>query len=256
MNRSLALLAALAASFVAVPAAMAANPLKPEKFVFDPARGYILVRVGPVGDSGNADPVYFVRMDPAHPGQTLWSFGMRPINSKKESDAAMVWGGDNFGNDGKTSLYLVPVNPGEWVIGGAGGTSMSLGSYGFTVKPGEITYVGTILTGRENGKSDIPEIKAATLSQDLVEFGTLMNIVMSDAILVTPSAAGDPIPEAIASHGVTHASLIPGVRFNNFLAAMINRAIGLEELEHQLPAVVDSQGAAEAPEAPSTPSGY
>jgi hypothetical protein len=253
VNRSLAILAALAASFVAVPAAMAANPLKPEKFVFDPARGYILVRVGPVGDSGNADPVYFVRMDPANPKQTLWSFGMRAINSKKESDAAMVWGGDNFGNDGKTSLYLVPVNPGEWVIGGAGGTSMSLGSYGFTVKPGEITYVGTILTGRENGKSDIPEIKAAKLSEDLVEFGTLMNIVMSDAILVTPPAAGDPIPEAIATHGVTHASLVPDVRFNNFLAAMINRAIGLDPLEHQIPTEPITEAPAEAPEEPATP---
>jgi hypothetical protein len=147
----------------------------------------------------------------------------------------MVWGGDNFGSDGKTSLYLVPVNPGNWVIAGAGATSMSLGSYGFEVKPGEITYVGTILTDRENGKSEIPELAAAKLSQDLVEFGTLMNIVMSDAMMVIPAAEGDPIPEAIAAHTVTRAALVPDVRFNNFIAGMINRAVGLPAPGHHAP---------------------
>ena len=163
----------------------------------------------------------------------MWSFGGRLINNKKNLDAAMVWGGDHFGSNGETSLYLVPVNPGKWVIGGAGNTVMSLGSYGFDVKPGEITYVGTILTDRENGKSDIAEFTSAKLSQDLAEFGTLMNIVMSDALLVRPAGESDPLPPAIAAHPVTRAALEPDVRFNNFLSALINRATGLPPLEHQ-----------------------
>jgi hypothetical protein len=253
-----ALAAACLCAGISAPAS-AANPLKPDKFVFDPARGYILARIGPVSDSGDAPPVYFARLS-EDGTSTIWSYGMRAINSKKESDAAMVWGGDNFGNDGKTSLYLVPVNPGNWVIAGAGGTSMSLGSYGFEVKPGEITYVGTILTDRENGKSDIPEIAAAKLSKDLVEFGTLMNIVMSDAMLVRPPADGETFPEAISAHNVTRAALVPDVRFNNFLAGMINRVIGLPPLGHQdvsasFPwqkdkAATDSPEAAEAPATP------
>lgn len=228
--RTLVLAAALC---LGAGSAYAANPLKPAKFVWDPAKGYILARVGPAGDDGKAPPVYFARL--GEDGRTIWSFGGRLINNKKNLDAAMVWGGDHFGSDGQTSLYLVPVNPGKWVIGGAGNTVMSLGSYGFDVKPGEITYVGTILTDRENGKSGIPELQSAKLSQDLVEFGTLMNIVMSDALLVRPAGDSDPLPAAITAHPVTRAALQPDVRFNNFLAALINRATGLPPLEHQEP---------------------
>jgi hypothetical protein len=211
--------------------AQASNPLKPAKFVWNPAMGYILARVGPSGSDGKAPPVYLARL--GEDGNTIWSFGGRLINNKKNLDAAMIWGGDHFGTDGKTSLYLVPVNPGRWVVGGAGNTVMSLGSYGFDVKAGEITYVGTILTDRENGKSDIPEFQSARLSRDLVEFGTLMNIVMSDALLVRPAGEADPLPAAIAAHKVSRAELQPDVRFNNFLAALVNRATGLPPLEHQ-----------------------
>lgn len=214
--------------------AQAANPLKPAKFAFNPSTGYILLRAGPTGSDGKAPPIYLARVDESWK-KTIWSFGGRHINSKKEMDAAMVWGGDHFGTDGKTSLYLVPVNPGNWVIGGAGATAMSLGSYGFEVKPGEITYVGTVLTGQENGKSDIPEVRAAKLSKDLLEFGTLMNIVMSDALLVRAADESEALPPAIKAHPVTRAKLIPDVRFNNFLAALVNRAIGLPPLGHQNP---------------------
>lgn len=230
--RTLVLAAALC---LGAGAAHAANPLKPAKFVWNPAMGYILARVGPTGDDGKAPPVYFARL--GEDGDTVWSFGGRLINNKKNLDAAMVWGGDHFGSNGETSLYLVPVNPGKWVIAGAGNTVMSLGSYGFDVKPGEITYVGTILTDRENGKSKIPEFQSAKLSKDLVEFGTLMNIVMSDALLVRPAGEADPLPAALTAHPVTRAALQPDVRFNNFLAALINRAHGLPPLEHQAPGV-------------------
>ena len=237
MNRILtrALLPVLAgAACLAGAPAEAANPLKPEKFVFEAAKGYILVRVGPAGDDGKAPPVYFARL--ADDGKaTVWSWGGRAINSKKELDAAMVWGGDHFGSADNTSLYLVPVNPGRWVVGGAGNTVLSLGSWGFDVKPGEITYVGTVLTDRENGKSKVPELASAKLSQDLVEFGTLMNIVMSDAVLVKPAAEGETLPAAIAAHKVTRAALTPDVRFNNFLGALVNRGVGLPALGHQEP---------------------
>ena len=94
---TLVLAAALA---LAGGAADAANPLKPAKFVWDPAKGYILARVGPT-DGGKAPPVYFARL--GEDGDTIWSFGGRPINNKKNLDAAMVWGGDHFGTDGTTS---------------------------------------------------------------------------------------------------------------------------------------------------------
>lgn len=232
---TLAFAAAAAAACLAAPAAQAANPLKPAKFVYNQAMGYILVRVGPTGSDDKAPPVYFARLDETGK-KTVWSWGGRLINDKKVLDAAMVWGGDHFGSEGDTSLYLVPVNPGRWVVGGAGNTTLSLGSYGFDVAPGEITYVGTVLTGREDGKSKIPEIQSAKLSQDLVEFGTLMNIVMSEAVLVKPAGEGETLPAAITAHKVTRATLTPDVRFNNFLGSLVNRAYGLPPMGHADPA--------------------
>jgi hypothetical protein len=58
---------------------------------------------------------------------------------------------------------------------------------------------------------------------------------MSDALAVRPAGESDPLPAAIAAHKVTRAALQPDVRFNNFLAALINRAQGLPPLEHQAP---------------------
>jgi hypothetical protein len=226
--------ALLAVLFVQMSApAYASRPLDQRRFSFDPAMGYILVRVGPTGDSGRlrSGPLYLVQVDRAK-GEVASRNAPLAMDRRDVFDAAVVRGGDHWGTDGQTSLYLLPAAPGFWAIGASGNTAFSLGSWGFEVRPGEITWVGTILIGRQDGNSPIPEIAAARLSPDLVSFGTLMNIVMSDAVLVRPAAVGEALPAALTAHPVRHAELVPDVRFENFLFGLVNRALGLPPMGH------------------------
>ncbi|HMG48230.1 MAG TPA: hypothetical protein VK614_12305 [Allosphingosinicella sp.] len=241
------LVALLALALLGATAASANRPVDQRRFALDPNLGYIVVRVGPLGSGGGAPMVYFVRVD-REKHTALWSFGAGNIDSRRVLDGAQISGRNHWAVDGQTGLYVVPVNPGFWVVGGAGATTFSLGSYGFEVRAGEMTYVGTVLTGRQNGESPIPEIAASRLSPDLASFGTLMNIVMSDAVLVRPPAEGDALPAAITAFTVTRAELVPDVRFDNFLRALVNRALGLPPIGH-MPLL----GPGEDPFAPPAP---
>jgi len=224
----LAALAMLVTSVVPADLALAHKPLKTKELVFDKTKGYILVRLGPA--KGAAPVVAFARLDP-YTGKIIGD-GVLNALSKKEYNAASAGGGNLLSTDGKTSLYVIPVNPGKWVITGTGMTIYSLGTYGFEVKEGETVNIGTILTGREDGKSEIPEIAAAKLSQDLVDFGTMMNIVMTDAMLLKPAGESDPTPPELASFNVRKAELIADIRFDNVYRGLVNRALGLPPMQH------------------------
>lgn len=224
-------LLALVVILAATPAS-ASRPVDQRRFSFDPAMGYILVRVGPVANGRlRGGPIYLVPIDRA---RNVVDSRSDPAGMDRRDyfGAAVIRGGDHWGTDGQTSLYLLPVDPGFWTVGASGNTSFSLGSWGFEVRPGEITYVGTLLIGRQDGNSPIPEIAAARLSPDLVSFGTLMNIVMSDALLVRPAAEGDALPPALAAHTIRRPELVPDVRFDNFLLGLVNRALGLPPMGH------------------------
>ena len=232
LRHGLIALLAVCAPLLVTTAAEANRPVKQREFTIDPNMGYILIRTGPVSSRGAAsNAVYLVRLD-TEKNTAIWSFGQSFIDRRANLDAAMVYGGNHWGTDGSTSVYVVPVNPGFWVVGGAGATTFSLGSYGFEVRAGEITDVGTVLTGRENGESPIPELAAVRLSQDLVEFGTLMNIVMSDTMVMRPAADGQAVPEALSAYTVRRAELVPDVRFDNFMRSLVSRAVGLPPLGH------------------------
>jgi hypothetical protein len=221
--------AALALAGLAHPAA-AHKALKPKELVnLDKTKGYILVRIGTNGNSSGSAPTIVLALIDADSGQPMAG----NASSSKEYDVGMAGGGNFLSTDGKTSLYLVPVTPGKWAVIAAGQTVFSLGTYGFDVKAGEIVNAGIVYTGREDGKSAVPEIAAAKLSPDLAAFGTLMNIVMTDALLFKPPAGPETLPPALAGFPVRDAVLEPDIRFDNSYALMINRALGLPPMEHQ-----------------------
>jgi hypothetical protein len=234
MRLPLLALTAIALMSGSPQSAFAHKPLKTKELVFDQTKGYILVRLGPaLSATGSAAVVAFTRLDP-YTGKIMGDGTLNALSSK-EYNAATAGGGNLVSTDGKTSLYLVPVNPGRWIITGTGATVYSLGTYGFDVKAGETVNIGTILTGREDGKSEIPEIAAAKLSDDLVHFGTLMNIVMTDALLVRPSTDADTAPTELAAFNVRKAELIPDIRFDNVYKALVNRVLGLPAMQHNPP---------------------
>lgn len=242
---------ALVAATLPVTALPGSKPIPAAQLHVQPELGYIMVRVGPVADGGNRF-VYFGRLDP-DTRRAIWVYGTTRPNERRELDAAMMSENDFIDHDANTETYIVPVHPGFWVIGGAtnhtwglsqfaaGVTSFSMGSYGFEVRPGEVTDIGTILTAPQDGRSTVPELAASRVSDDIVHHGTLRNVLMTNALLVRAATETDRIPAVLQGVRVTRAALIPDVRFNNFLRGLVNRALGLPPLEHRrLPASGDA----------------
>jgi hypothetical protein len=224
------LLVAAALAAATLSPALAHKPLKPKELaVLDPTKGYILVRVGPGSAKETPIGVALARLDPVEQ-EPIVGNGL----SKKEFNVASVAGGNFISSDGKTRLYLVPVNPGRWIFTGVGMTTFSMGTYGFDVRAGEIVNAGTVLVGREDGKSAIPDIAATKLSQDLVEFGTLTNIVMTDTYLIRPASATETLPASVKLP-VRDAEYQSDIRFKNVYGLMVNRAIGLPPMQHNAP---------------------
>ncbi len=234
---ALAAIASLGLFPPSVGPAQATKPIKKDKFVYDAASGYILVRMGPKPKVFKY--LYFARMDAVNPNRTLWTYGDGNPYSDKTHDVALANYGANWLDEGDNAWVLMRVNPGRWVIAGVDDagltTSLSLGSYGFDVKPGEITYIGTVRFGPENGKSGVPEIDRQRLSDDLVNYGTLMNLVMSYSIAFAPAQPTDKPPPELTQYKIVSPEIVSDVRFNNLTRGLISRAATLPPLEHMKP---------------------
>lgn len=219
------------------------RPLRANQVRIEPELGYILARIGPVADGGNRF-IYFGRLDP-DTRQAIWRYGTTKPNDRRELDAAMMSENDFIDRDANTETFIVPVRPGFWVVGGAtnhawgmssyaaGATSFSMGSFGFEVRAGEVTDIGTILTAPQDGRSTVPELAASRVSEDIIRNGLLRNVLMTNALIVRPPTEADRVPASLSGARVVRAQLVPDVRFNNFLRGLPSRALGLPPLEHR-----------------------
>lgn len=246
-------LAALAlAPFAAMPAQAQSAPakvqkikldtLKPGKLKLDPRLGYILVRIGPkTSATDNPMSVGFSRFD-AQTGKPVIGGDVQGLSADFWRTVAVgVNTGRSFGTtaDG-AGIYLVSAYPGRWVISSVGAsvygsTCLSMGTYAFDVKQGEISDIGTLLTGREDGQSPAAQLKGAKLSDDLVQFGTLMNIVMTNALYAMPASDDPALPPEMAAMPRSRVTLEPDVRMGNICNDMPNRALSLPPIGHQPP---------------------
>lgn len=243
----IALVAALA-GFASVPAAaqkpvkipkIKLEPLKPGKIKLDPRLGYILVRMGPNGADVKPVPVGFVRIN-ATTGKGFEGEAEADVPDFGRTLSVAVNVGRSFGSSDGHAVYLLSAYPGRWVISNVGGTCLSLGSYSFDVKQGEVSDIGTLLTAREDGKAGVPELADAKLSQDLIDFGTMMNIVMSDAMFAAPAVDAPAMPAELAGFPVTKVALAPDFRSDNRCQGMINRAVSLPPMEN-LPPMTEAE---------------
>lgn len=208
----------------------AAKQLKKRPIQMDPALGYVLVRIGPtISERGRAPNLYLWRFDRAR-SEMRTTRRADPARVPRGEDSQAVLGARPF-LAGEVGVFIASLTPGDWVIHGTETTCFCLGSYSFTVRPGEITDLGTVLLGREDGMSPVPELREQRLSGDLLD----RDFVITDAMLVRPAADGDPLPPEVAGLTVTRAELTPDVRFPNRGPArllypgglLINRASGL-----------------------------
>jgi hypothetical protein len=210
--------------------------LKPGKIKLDNRLGYVAVRLGPkIAGKNPALSVGFSRIDP----ETNKPFDFPTLNDIPKdfwrTAGTAINVGRSFGDVDGAGLYYVGFYPGRWVISGVGSTCLSLGTYTFDVKQGEVTDIGTLLVARENGESTAPELKDAKLSKDLAEFGTMVNIVMSEALYAKPAVDTPTLPAELKAWPITKATLAPDYRSPNNCSTLINRAASLPPMGHQPP---------------------
>ncbi|HEX6375435.1 MAG TPA: hypothetical protein VFZ91_06915 [Allosphingosinicella sp.] len=218
------LLAALAAA-LAVPAApaAAAEVLKIAPAALDPKLAYLLVRLGK-RDEKVWNLVSFYRYDPK--AEDLRGKGRAKANPvpKGEDKAAVVDAKPFLAEQGNVRTYLVAVTPGRWVIASSPTTSFSLGSWQFDARAGEITDLGTIYMGAENGSSIWPRLAGLHSAPDIEKRG----YTVADALLVEPAGATTPVPAAVSALPRRPAAYLPAPRFGNHSGQMINAVMPLE----------------------------
>lgn len=206
---------------------VATKPVKQGKLTVEQSMGYIVVRIDEFTD---VKYVNLLRIDGAS-GLPVWKYGDKLPGSSKMLDAAEIWKGQSWGKSEGAGFYVIRVNPGQWIIGGAGDaavdTSLSLGTYGFDIKPGKLTYIGTLSAAAENGKARNPVLAKTRVSDDIVKFGTLMNVVMSFNVAYRPPNASDPIPADLKTDNLVLAEPVEDIRFNNVFRGMVTRSASL-----------------------------
>jgi hypothetical protein len=231
MNRLFSMALAGAVLVAAVPVAHAAKGLKPGAVILDPTLGYVLVRIGPTnGKKFKSPALYLWRFDPAT-NEVRTRRKKDPARVPKGEDDSVVLGDRVFLGGERSSVYIASITPGEWIIHGSYKTCLCLGSYRFTVAPGEITDIGTVLIASEAGGLYVPDLPREPLAPDLEE----RPYAVPDAMMIKAAGDGDVLPPEVAAMAIKRAELIPDVRFTNrsslrylyYGGILVNRAAGL-----------------------------
>ncbi len=212
----------------------AERPITQDKFVFDPQQGYILAWAGPMkGKTSYKDYLDFVRIDPATGKTMIEDPGFaRTTNAHAVRDAAAIYyEAKPWAIVNDRGLFLIPVNPGRWVIGGVNNTAISLGSYGFQVEPGKISYIGTVLTGKEDGSSEVPEIRALAAARDNP---AAQRSNITSTFVLRPADPAD-LPSGFPKEHMIVPKIERDVRFNNYQASLVSRAADLGLMAHERP---------------------
>jgi len=230
------LLASLIITVAAINStAFATKAVKPNKFQMEQTKGYIVVKAGTDREKGKkiSSCLYFARLD-LNTNETVWNYGDSSPTSRKNLDVATATCGGNVWlkaeKSRKAGWYVIPVNPGRWVIAGGGDeTSFSMGSYAFDVAPGKLTYIGEILVGKEDGKSDEPAIRRMKVSDDVLSFGTLYNILISHSFVLNQPITTENLPANLQSYDIVVPEFESNVVFNNAMRAMVSKAADLPD---------------------------
>lgn len=217
----------------------AERPVTLEQFRYSADQGYILVWVGPMkGRKTFPGWLDFMQISTETGLTTRTDNGeLRTINARAIKDAAAVYDESKpLVTRDDSGLFLIPVKPGRWVVGGANGTALTLGSYAFNVPVGAVTYLGKVIVGNEDGSSQVPEIRARAESPEtsLIKRSALMFTTIVFSYPKLSDVPHDALP-ASASDRLIAAEIEKNVRFNNYLGGVINRAADLGPMPHADP---------------------
>lgn len=187
----------------------------------DAAQGYVVARMGPLDHHRVGLPVTLYRIDPAS-SRLRTADRHYPMTIPHGEDAMATLGGSFFmghpNRDAPSAIAISRLTPGEYVIAAVGNTCLCMGSYRFTVRPGEITDLGTLTAVPDDGP----------LNEDLRHH----NMPLIARLTVTPATSDLPAPDVVATLPRRVAEMI-ATRFDNEGMWMVGRMDGLPAMEHE-----------------------
>lgn len=125
-------------------------------------------------------------------------------------------------------LYLIELEPDEWVIEGSSGTAFSLGSLRFALEPGKIVDLGVLSPEPDWREGEGAETLGSVLGRSMLLGAFAKKRDPVPALLnVRPRGPDDvALPPELVAQGVEPVAYSPGARFGNYLGGLINRIDG------------------------------
>lgn len=213
----------LAAALAVAPApSLAADALKVAPTGLDPARGYVLVRLGErMPNVWN----YLMLAPYDDQAEDVRGRGRAKANTvPKGADKQVMIGAKPFiAEEPHLRTHIVAVTPGRYVIASSPTTCFCLGSFSVDVAAGTVTDLGSIYIGAENGSSPWAALSKLHSSPDIETRG----YTVADAIAIVPAKADTAVPPALAALPRVQANYLPVRRFGNHNGLLLNRALPL-----------------------------
>lgn len=133
-------------------------------------------------------------------------------------------------------LYLLEVEPDEWVIQGHSGTSFALGSYRFHLEGGVVTDLGIVESATDWADGDRPmsmgdAVKNALVSGLTLGLASKAPPMAPARVSFRPRGNDDlPLPAGLSADQVRPVLFVPDATFGNYLGGLVNRIEGVNAL--------------------------
>ncbi len=204
--------------------ATAADQVKKIPASLDANRAYLLVRVGERSpDLWNTISV--MRYDEKL--EDIRGLGRAKTNpvAKGEDKSIFIGPKAHLLELDHVRTYLVAVTPGRYVLTGGPTTCNCLGSFQFDASAGQMTDLGTIYIGPENGSSPWKDLSGLRSSPDIEERG----YTVADAMIIHPATSASSLPEGMQTLPRLIANYLPASRFGNHSGQLLNKSLPLGE---------------------------
>lgn len=223
MTRALSQLCLTGLLFLSSAPALAASQLKAAPAALDPAKGYLLVRLGE-RSAGVWNYITLAAYD--EKAEDIRGQGRAKANPvPSRTDRSVSVSPKPFLDEADhVRTHLIAMSPGLYVIAASPTTCFCLGSYSVYVAPGKITDLGYIYVSAENGSSPWSALRGLRSSPDIEQ----RSYTVADAMAVVPATAQTTIPAALATFPRDIAAYRPVARFGNHSGLLINRALPME----------------------------
>lgn len=213
----------IAALIACLPAPLAASEvMKVAPAALDPARGYVLLRMG---ERGPGVWNYLALAPYDEEARDIRGKGRAKANAiPKGVDKRVVIGAKPFlAEDAHVRTYVVALTPGRYVIESSPTTCFCLGSFSVDVAVGMLTDLGSIYIGAENGSSPWGALSRLHSSPDIEARG----YTVADAMVVVPAKPDAVVPADLAKLPRVVADYRPVAGFGNHNGLLLNRALPL-----------------------------